>query len=300
MKEQQARLTTQQVELVEYRDHLKELVLTRTADLQNAKEAAEVANNAKSAFLTHMSHTLQAPLHAILRHSKQISDVVNEKANGVRSHVTAAVSADIAHINQASQHLFSAIDQIIQLSQLEAESVTLSREIEEDKHTQTKEKVKLADLFFDLDDMFRPLAEKKGLTFTSRNRLSPDKIIESDEDKLTRLLSALLDNSIKFTTEGTVTLRMQTISAFEQGQKQNYIWFSITDTGIGMSEETQSHIFEPFWQRHTEQTDQFAGFGLGLTLSQRLCQSLGGKLTCESVAGEGSTFHIYLPDKTDG
>ena len=239
--------------------------------LTDAVHKAEAASRAKSAFLANMSHELRTPLNAIIGYSEILVEEAVEE--GWQSMVP-----DINKILSAGQHLLSLINDILDLSKIEAGRMDLYLE-----------KFDLPGLIDDVVTTVRPLVEK------NRNRLEvicPKDIgsIYADLTKVRQILFNLISNALKFTEEGIVQLRVT------RDRVNNNDWVSIyvSDTGIGISPEQQDRLFEAFIQGDNSTTRKYGGTGLGLAISRRFCQMMGGDIRVESEEGVGSTFTVYL------
>jgi signal transduction histidine kinase/DNA-binding response OmpR family regulator len=262
-------------QLLDNRSQLEVQVVERTDELIRvntqllmAKERAEEASRAKSAFLANMSHELRTPLNAILLYSELLQD--DAKDQGMD-----ALVPDIQKIHGAGRHLLSLIDGILDLSKIEAGKMTLFLE-----------DVDLEGLVSEVTATVRPLIEK------NQNRLEVQldtqvKCIRADLTKLRQALFNLLNNASKFTQKGVISL-----STEDAGDT---VLFKVSDSGIGMSPEQAQRIFEEFTQADESTTRKFGGTGLGLTISRKLIQLMGGEITVTSRPGLGSTFTIRLP-----
>ena len=240
---------------------LERLVAQRTAELVLASEA-------KSRFVATMSHELRTPLNAILLYSELLQE--EAPTAGARD-----ASRDAAKIHGAGQHLLGVIENILDLSRIEAGRMTL--ELQE---------VDLAPFLADLEAALRPLIEKADNTF--RLSLDPGLVqIRTDPMRLRQILSNLLGNAAKFTKGGEVDLTVK-----GEGRK---VLFQVRDTGIGMTELQSARVFEPFVQADASTTRRFGGSGLGLALVRELSIFLGGTVHLESQIGQGSTFTVTLP-----
>lgn len=254
-------------ELRHHRDHLQEMVAEKTRNLQIALDAAEAANRAKSIFLSNMSHELRTPLNAVIGFSKLMSKSAN--ISEVEKH-------NLEIINRSGNHLLKLINDVLELSKIEAGHASLSNEVT-DVEALTEEVV----------DMLRPRAEQADLTLMLDIKGLPPAVMV-DTVKLRQILINLLTNAIKFTRTGGVAVSIR-------GEPVNgdcRIDFIIRDTGIGIATEDQQKIFEPFVQMVTHATT--AGTGLGLTITRQYLQMLGSELALESVPGEGTTFRFTL------
>ena len=279
LRESQARLETQQAELEQTNVHLEEHAqkLARQHDeLVDAKLALEerareliAANRYKSEFLANMSHELRTPLNSSLILAKLLAD--NRDGNLTPEQVKFARS-----ITSAGNDLLTLINDILDLSKIEARKVEVSRSA-----------VNLGDLTERLTQVFDPIAEQKRILFRVVKSPGLPETIETDSQRLSQILRNLLSNALKFTEHGTVTL--------ELSPRDDGVEFAVRDTGIGIAEENQQIIFEPFRQADGTTNRKYGGTGLGLSISRELARLLGGRITLESRPGEGSVFRLTMP-----
>jgi len=257
-------------ELQGHREHLESLVDQRTREFVQARDQAEAANQAKSAFLANMSHELRTPLSVILAYSDLLSE----------SNPTPDQREDIAAIGRSGQHLLGLIDDVLDVAKIEAGKEELA--------------IAAGDLIAAVRtvvEMMRGRAEEKQLGLVYYQAPEVPRYVRTDMPKLRQILINLLGNAIKFTREGTIKLGLSAQRADDLGRA--WFCFDIEDSGVGIPQHHLGRIFEPFEQvRHPGPR---MGTGLGLTITHRFVELMGGSLLAESEVGRGSRFVVELP-----
>ncbi len=242
------------------------------SELRVAKEKAEEANRLKSAFLANISHELRTPLNGILGFSELIQEM--EDVDAIREMSS--------YINESGQRLLRTLDMIIAISRLDS-----------DTYEMKQEGIDVIRIFREIYLKKRPEAEKKKLQMVFSSSLEKLELV-GDKNVIGGALEEIVDNAIKFTNSGTVSLSAG--KTLKEGK--TYVYFRIKDTGIGISKKNQEAIFEDFRQASTGYGRKYEGNGLGLSLAKKYVELIGGFLTLQSEEGEGSEFTVYLPVPT--
>jgi signal transduction histidine kinase len=238
-------------------------------EIQDKSRQLEAASQHKSQFLASMSHELRTPLNAIIG----VTEMLREDAEALKQDIE-----PLDRVLGAARHLLGLINQVLDLSKIEAGKLELNPQT-----------VQLPPLIDEVIGTARPLAEqnKNRLVVECQEKLGP---ITADPMRLRQMLLNLLSNACKFTKEGDVTLRARQV-----GNGQGWFEFAVSDTGIGMTAQQQSKLFEEFSQAEATTAQRFGGTGLGLSITRKLARMMGGDVTVASEPGKGSIFTVRLP-----
>jgi len=281
LKNTEIALRDSEAKLREQASLLEHRVEERTRDLQQAKEAAEAASRSKAAFLANMSHELRTPLNAILGFAQLM--LYDQELN-------AQHQSDLQTICNSGNHLLTMINDILEMSKLEAGSVMLKAK-----------ECNFYDIVDTARDMLSLKAQEKELLLDFK--IDPDvpTYIYIDEGKLRQVLINLIGNAIKFTNTGHIYVRVfpETVNAEDgdSSEPNQYLYFEVEDTGLGISEAEQKTLFQPFVQTASGRRSQ-EGTGLGLSISHNYVKLMGGDMSVTSKLGEGSTFRFHIPLKS--
>gem|GEM_PF-192522 len=259
-----------EAELLEHRAHLEELVRERTEDLSIAKEQAEAANRAKSVFLAIMSHEIRNPMNGILGMTHLV----------LQTELTDKQRNYLANLQVSGQSLLVTINDILDFSKIESGKLDIE-----------KTNFSLDDVLTSLSSTVAYRAQSKGLELVFNTSPGIPDILVGDPYRLGQVLQNLVGNAIKFTDMGEVVVKTD---LKEKRPGQLTLQFSVLDSGIGMTESQLAELFQPFTQADSSTSRKYGGSGLGLTISQRLVQLMGGEIRVESRYGYGSTFTFEI------
>lgn len=254
-----------EAELEQHRHHLEQLIKERTGQLVRARDAAEAANRAKSVFLANMSHELRTPLNAILGFAQLMER--DERLPADTHH-------NLETINRAGRHLLALINDVLEISRIEAGRTTVQNEVFD-----------LQDTLTGIEEMIRLRAEHKGLGFKVEHSGELPRFVYGDANHLRQVLINLLGNAVKYTEHGYACLRLT--------PAVDSIRFEVIDSGPGIPHDDQERIFQPFYQAESG-VAKGEGTGLGLAISREFVRLMGGELQVDSLLGQGTAFSFEL------
>lgn len=241
-------------------------------EAQKARAVAEEASNAKSMFLANMSHELRTPMNAIIGYSEMLLEEAQASEQN-------AYVKDLLKIRSSAVHLLSLINEILDLSKIEAGRMELCLE-----------EIHLPSVINEVVNTIKPIADKNANTLSMEySEMLP--LMKTDSIKLHQILSNLLSNAGKFTHDGRINFKVN----LENTRGIDWIVFCVQDTGIGMSKDQVDKVFDAFTQADNSTTRKYGGTGLGLTITRKFCEMMGGRIDIESEPGAGSTFTVRLP-----
>ena len=254
--------------LREQNENLEAEVALRTQELVEARDQALLASRHKSEFLANMSHELRTPLNAIIGYTEIVIEEMEAEGNE-------DTAVDLRRVHKAANNLLNMINSILDLAKIEAGRMEL-----------WIEPTDLNELVSDIAGTIQVLISKNNNKLTVETQGDEEPVM-IDSAKVRQIIVNLLGNSAKFTTDGHIDLRIKKTDAD--------LIIVVSDTGIGMSEEQQAHVFEEFRQGDMSTTREYGGTGLGLSITQRLCHLMGGEISVQSTLNKGSTFTVYFP-----
>ncbi|MEB3193007.1 MAG: ATP-binding protein [Snowella sp.] len=257
--------------LTSYNQDLERQVQERTQDLETAKEAAEIANRVKGEFLANVSHEIRTPMNSILGFCEILQGITTDPRS----------QGFLQAINSSSKTLMVLINDILDLSKIEAGKLQLYYEA-----------VDVRQLISEIQHIFSQKVNEKKIQLLTEIELNVPKFIIFDEIRLRQILFNIVGNAIKFTDRGFVKI---TVTSESLSTQEVQLILKVQDTGIGIAKENHDRIFDVFTQSEGQSTRKYGGTGLGLTITRRLVEMLGGSIELESTVGQGTTFSLLFP-----
>ena len=252
-------------------DEVNALIDLKTKEMATARDEAREASSAKSRFFANMSHELRTRLNAIIGYSEMLLEDCEDLGND-------EMVPDLKRITNSSKHLLSLINNVLDLSKIEAGKMDMYfTPFNIDTMIET------------IKDVSGPLASKNNNEFIIKNNVKGE--MTSDETKLRQCIVNFLSNAFKFTENGQVAL----VIGSKNIDKKEYVNFDIKDTGIGMTEDQLGKLFDTYTQAERSTSAKYGGTGLGLSISKHFAEMMGGGVEVSSKVGEGSTFSIFVP-----
>ncbi len=271
-----AQIACRDAELDEHRQHLEDLVLRRTKELEKKTHEAQAASKAKSQFLANMSHEIRTPMNAILGYTEQLRRERHKFGPAEREYVDTVYTS--------GQHLLRLINDVLDLSKIESGRMDV-----------TLEECSPHQIITQVIALMRVPAIDKGLTLDHQWIGPIPATMRTDAEKLRQVLINIIGNSIKFTEQGGIRVLTRLNRA------SGLLEIEVVDTGIGIPRDQLEQVFRPFTQADYSMTRRYSGTGLGLTISRRIAELLGGTLTVESEIGSGSIFKLTIdPGELEG
>ncbi len=262
-------------QLAESFNHMARNLRVAMNEVKAASARADAANQAKSSFLANMSHELRTPMNAIIGYSEMlIEEAGDDPAMPVGDFVP-----DVEKVLAAGQHLLALINDVLDISKIESGKMTVYREVTD-----------LSQLLHEVIVTVQPMIDKNGNKLLYQNELKDPQTV-TDVTRFRQIALNLLSNAAKFTRNGDITLAVR--DANHDGR--DYVEMSVRDTGIGMTNEQVAQVFEAFIQADLSTTKEYGGTGLGLTISKKFAELLGGGILVDSEVGKGSCFTLRLP-----
>ena len=273
IRHQQNELTIALSSVEQTNDWLESRVLERTQDLMIVRDEALEASKTKSRFLANMSHELRTPLNAVIGYSDMLMEDIEDAGEMERYD-------DLHKIQSAGHHLLKLIDDILDISKVEAGKLKVS-----------PENFFLYKLIQEITEIIQPLIEQRKNKFVL-NFDDNIKDVYCDPTRIRQILFNLLSNAAKFTEKGEISLDIKR----ELEGEEAWIIYRVTDSGIGIPQEQTKKLFQAFSQIDASSTRKYGGTGLGLVISLRFCELMGGSIQATSVLGKGSSFTVRLPE----